>query len=79
MESSTHALVDDSRANETPLARIVREQGRLKGWLAGRMGCGPERLSRILSGERQMTLAEASRASEALGVPITTFLESEAE
>ena len=59
---------------ELPLARIVREQGRLKGWLARQMGIGPERMSRILSGEREMTLSEAGRAAAALGVPVEAFL-----
>jgi len=79
MATNTNALASDARANETPLARIVREQGRLKGWLADRIGCGPERLSRLLTGERSLTLEEASKASRALGVPIETFLEGEAE
>lgn len=61
--------------DETPLARLVREQGRKKGWIAGEIGIGYERLSRILSGEREMTLVEASRAALALGVSIETFLE----
>lgn len=73
MESNAHAVVPEARA-ETPLARVVREQGRLKGWLAERIGCGPERLSRLLTGERSLTLEEASRAAIALGVPIETFL-----
>lgn len=64
---------------ETPLARIVREQGRLKGWLAERIGCGPERLSRILTGERALTLDEAAKAAKVLGVSLEDLLESEAE
>lgn len=59
---------------ETPLARVVREQGRLKGWLAEQMGIGPFRLSRLLSGERSLTLEEAAKAARALGVPMETFL-----
>ena len=66
-------------AAELPLARIIREQGRLKGWLAEKLGCGPERLSRILSGERSMTLEEAAKAASALGVPIEALLPVPAE
>ena len=66
-------------AAELPLARIIREQGRLKGWLAEKLGCGPERLSRILSGDRSMTLEEAAKASAALGVPIEALLPVRAE
>ena len=64
--------------NSTPLARLIREQGRLKGWLAKEMGCDRSRLSRILSGDRSMTLTEAARAARALNVPIETFLPDEA-
>ena len=62
-----------------PLARFIREQGRLKGWLAEQMGCGRERMSRILSGERSMTLEEAAKAASALGVPIEALLPVPAE
>lgn len=65
--------------NEKPLARLIREQGRLKGWVATQLGCGPERLSRLLSGERELTLSEAAAAARVFGVPIETFLDEEAK
>ena len=61
---------------ETPLARLLREQGRKKGWIAFQMGIGYDRLTGLLSGERAMTLVEASRAAVALGVSIEAFLPS---
>lgn len=59
---------------ETSLARIVRTQGRVKGWVAERMGVGSVRFSRLLSGEREITLAEAALAAEALGVAVEDLL-----
>lgn len=64
-------------ASETPIARLVREQGRIKGWLAKQIGCDRSRLSRILSGERTMTVEEAARAARALGVPMETFVQED--
>lgn len=68
-----------NKATEKPLARLIREQGRLKGWVATQLGCGPERLSRLLSGERELTLSEAAAAARVFGVPIETFLDEEAK
>lgn len=75
MEPNAHAQETLAIAPETALARVVREQGRLKGWLAEQLGIGAWRLSRLLSGERSLTLEEAAAAARALGVPIETFLE----
>lgn len=55
---------------ETPLARFIREQGRLKQWVAEQIGCGPQRLSRLISGERSLTLKEAALAAQIFGVDI---------
>lgn len=69
---TTNALSRSKSAEE--LARLIREQGRLKGWVAEQMGISRERLSRILSGAA-ITLPEAAAAARALHVPIETFLE----
>ncbi|MBI5289922.1 MAG: helix-turn-helix transcriptional regulator [Chloroflexi bacterium] len=60
----------------TALGRLIREQGRLKGWVAEQLGIGPERLSRLISGERELTLREAARLAEIFGVAIETFVPS---
>lgn len=60
----------------TALGRLIREQGRLKGWVAEQLGIGPERLSRLISGERELTLREAARLAEIFGVEITVFVPS---
>ena len=73
MGSNASAL-DSHEIAETPLARVVREQGRLKGWLAEQIGISPYRLARLLSGERALTLAEAATAARVLDVPIDTFI-----
>jgi plasmid maintenance system antidote protein VapI len=59
---------------ETRLATLIREQGRLKGWVAARLGCGPERMARLIAGEREMSLAEAVRLGEIFGVAPESFL-----
>lgn len=64
----------DTNANETPLARYIREQGRLKGWLAAQIGVDRSRLSRLISGETTFRLDEAARAARALGVDIDELL-----
>lgn len=57
--------------------RLCRAQGRRKGWLAGQLGIGPERLSRLISGERRLTLEEAAKLAAIFGVEITEFLSPE--
>lgn len=46
----------------------------MKGWLAREIGINPVRLSRLLSGERELTLEEADRAARALGVALEDLL-----
>ncbi len=58
----------------TALARLIREQGRLKGWVAEQLGIPPERLSRLISGERELKVSEAARLAEIFGVGIETFV-----
>ena len=59
---------------ETPLAKVIAEQGRVKGWVAERAGIRPDRLSRLLSGERDMRVSEATRLADVLGVPVATLI-----
>lgn len=70
--NSTTALSRSKSAAE--LARLIREQGRLKGWLAEQMGISPERLTRLLRGAT-ITLPEAAAAARALNVPLDTFID----
>lgn len=72
---SNNAVVQSKAAAE--LRRLIREQGRLKGWLAEQMSISPDRLTRILGGAA-MTLDEAVGAARALDVPIETFIEDAA-
>lgn len=59
---------------ETPLSQVIAEQGRVKGWVADKAGIRADRLSRLISGERDMRVSEATRLAEVLGVPVTTLL-----
>ena len=68
----------NASTQETALGRLIREQGRVKGWVAEQLGCDPSRLSRLISGARSMTLVEAARAAALFGVPIETFVPPEA-
>ena len=70
----TNAMATDTKRVETPLSRLIREQGRLKGWVADQLGIGPERLSRLISGERRLTLEEGIKLADLFGVPIETLL-----
>lgn len=60
--------------HETPLARMVRERGLKKGWVARQMGILPSRLTRLLSGDSAMRLSEAVEAARLLGVPVEDLL-----
>lgn len=68
----------NASTQETALGRLIREQGRIKGWVAEQLGCDPSRLSRLIAGTRSMTLVEAARAAALFGVPIETFVPPEA-
>lgn len=62
-----NTLVRKDPSGETPLGRLIREQGRIKGWVAEQIGCDRSRLSRLISGESNLTLEEAVKASRVFG------------
>ena len=59
---------------ETPLARLIREQGRLKQWVAEQLGVGRDRVTRLAAGDTRMTLEEAVKLADVFGVPPETFV-----
>ncbi|MBK7086901.1 MAG: helix-turn-helix transcriptional regulator [Flavobacteriales bacterium] len=59
---------------ETPLARLIRQRGLKKGFVAEYMGIWPSRLSLILKGSSYMTLAEGLKAAELFGVEVRELL-----
>jgi len=59
---------------ETPLARLIRQRGLKKGFVAEYMGIWPSRLSQILKGSSYMTLAEGLKAAELFGVEVRELL-----
>lgn len=60
---------------ERVLARLIRERGLLKGFVAERLGMHPSALSNVLAGRRALSLEEAVRASRLFGVPVEAFVE----
>jgi plasmid maintenance system antidote protein VapI len=59
---------------ETPLARLIEERGLRKGWVAKRLGISASGMSRLLYGERRMTLDEGVRLADLLGVDVRELL-----
>ena len=59
------------RVGET-ISRLCRERGLKKGWVAEQLGL--DRLSPIVSGQRELTISEAARLAEIFGVEIETFV-----
>jgi plasmid maintenance system antidote protein VapI len=56
------------------IARLCREQGRTKGWVAAQLGITPSRLSKLIAGAVAMRVDEAAKAALLFGVPIETFV-----
>lgn len=59
---------------EVPLARIIRERGLKKGWVAARLEMRPNRISDLCAGRSMWTLEEAVRAAELFGIPAEELL-----
>ena len=62
---------------ETPLRRYLDSHGIRYQWMAERLGITPSHLSRLLSGERPLTIATAGRLSALFNEPAATFLPDE--
>lgn len=72
MSTSANATRED--APETPIARLIDERGLRKGWVAEKLGISPSSLSRLIWGERRMTLDEGLKLAEILGVDVRELL-----
>ena len=59
---------------ETPLARVLREQGRQKQWVAKVIGCGANRVTDLVAGRKELKLREAVLLATALGLPTDDLL-----
>lgn len=59
---------------ETPLARLIREQGRLKGWIAAQIGVSRDRITRLAAGEATLRPDEIVALARLFAVPVETFL-----
>jgi putative transcriptional regulator len=64
------------RATETPLKRVLREQGRVQRWLAERIGVDEATLSRYVNG-LHVPLDKRLLIAEALEVPVEALWPSE--
>lgn len=60
--------------NEAPLARIIRERGLKKSWVAGKLAMRANRISDLCAGRSMWTLEEAVRAAELFGVEVRELL-----
>jgi plasmid maintenance system antidote protein VapI len=56
------------------IRRLCNEHGRKAYWVAAQLGMHPATFRRVLSGDRELSRAEANRLGEIFGVPPTTFL-----
>lgn len=54
----------------TPLAKVIKEKGLKKGWVAEKAGVTPGTLSLILNGKSDPTLKVALKISRVVGVPV---------
>lgn len=76
------AMVVDSTMDvtdtEQPVARLIREQGRQKQWVARQIGVSPSEMTKILRGDRVLTLPQAQRLAQALGVTIEDLAPADA-
>lgn len=68
----------DVTETEQPVARLVREQGRQKQWVARQIGVSPSEMTKILRGDRVLTLPQAQRLAQALGVAIEDLAPTDA-
>jgi antitoxin component HigA of HigAB toxin-antitoxin module len=74
MDTNTMELDSDVAEPARTMRRLLREQGRMKGWLAEQMGIPRDRLTNILKGTTELRFNEVVKAAEALNVPVETFL-----
>lgn len=55
---------------EHPIGALIREHGKVKSWVAARLGMSPSALSNLLAGRRELRLEEAIKAAELFGVDV---------
>lgn len=63
----------------TQLERVLAEQGRKARWLAQEVGISESHLSRIVTGERRVSEALATRISKAIQTPLFLVFELSVE
>lgn len=59
-----------SPVEQTPIERVLDQQGRSMSWLARKAGVSVSYAWRMLNGERPLTDEFRTAAAEALGVPV---------
>lgn len=59
-----------TRFRATQLAAVLKSQGRHQRWLAKQLGLHESYLSRVISGEKTLSIEQAERAASLLGVPL---------
>lgn len=71
---TTEVQMATSTAEETPLSRILRTQGRMKTWLAEELNVPRVRITRLCAGTARMHADEAVEISKLLGCAIEDLL-----
>jgi transcriptional regulator with XRE-family HTH domain len=73
--SGTTDAISGARYVSTNLAAVLEAQGRMRRWLAERVGVSESLISKVLSGKKTVDQALGERIAEALGVPFNVLFE----
>lgn len=74
-ETRTSESMTSERFTATNLGSVLREQGRKRKWLAGRVGTSESLIGKLLNGERTVSRDVAERITAAVGVPFFVLFE----
>lgn len=78
-ETETRRLSPNAEKPAEALRRLLEDDDRNVTWLAKKTGLSVSHLFRVLEGERAISLNLAVKLSTLFGVPVSKFVESEAE
>lgn len=70
MSANNTVIAKTIPRDETPVAKLIRERGLKKSWVAARLGMRTNRVSDLCSGKGRWLLDEAQRAADLFGVDV---------